>query len=257
MSEPYDQSHNERPRDVLTAHVLRPFKRAVDVARNRVNDLRRRMAHPAFLDQYPARTVPYVFSKLYGPFGLVAARRNGAVGFEGRAPVAEAGDFILPRNDIVRVNREGAFYWTATNIAGYYSLTYDADPGLAANPGVISAPVADIFDPVFPNNGGALVVNNFFGNGVRICFDLVLYDKKRGRRLHENSLPPQVLCGQGYANKTNASPIRFDPNTEIEPRLRLLEVRPDDLLDTDQAFDAAQFAGYLSLNFIGYKVLEV
>ena len=51
--------------------------------------------------------------------------------------------------------------------------------------------------------------------------------------------------------------LRFDVNTEIEPRLRVLECRPGSLLDTDDAFDAAQFRGYLYVVFSGYKVLEV
>lgn len=253
----YDESTNERPRNVFEAHLARPFKKAVDIVRNRVNDLSVRMASPAFLDQYPARSVPFISSKLYGPFGLVAPRRNGAVGFDGLAPVVDLGDFITPRNSNIFINREGPWYWTHTNVTGYVSLTFTADPGTPPNAFAIRPAVNDIFNPVFPDNGGALTLNNFFGRGNRICWDLVLYDKKRGRRLHDDRLPPQVISAQGYANKENASPIRFDPNTEIEPRVRLLEVRMDDTLDTDQAFNAAQFAAYLNIIFIGYKVLEV
>ena len=81
----YDESHNDRPRNVFFEHVTRPFKRAVDLVRNRVDDLRVAMDTPAFLDQYPANAVPYTFSKLYD-FGLTTPRQapSGA-GFERRA----------------------------------------------------------------------------------------------------------------------------------------------------------------------------
>ena len=252
----YDESHNERPRNAFVAHLNRPFKKAVDIVRNRVNDLSVRMASQAFLDQYPARSVPYIFSKLYGPFGLLAPRRNGAAGFDGLAPVVDLGASIVPRNSNIVVNREGPFYWCSTNATGYVSLTYTADPGTLPLPIINTTPVSDIFNPVFPNNGGAVTLNNFFGRSIRICWDMTLYDKKRGRRLHDDFLPPQTITAQGYANKANATPIRFDPNTEIEPRVRLLEVRPDTLLDTTQAFNAAQFSAYLNIVFLGYKVLE-
>jgi hypothetical protein len=251
----YDQSTNERPRSAFEAHLRRPFKRAVDIVRNRVNDLSVRMASQAFLDQYPARSVPYIFSKLYGPFDLLATRNNGEVGFDGNAPVVDLGAFITPRNQNIVVNREGSFYWCSTNVTGLVSLTYTSDPGTSPTPPIDTTPVSDIFNPVIPANGGAVSLLNFFGEGFRICWDLVLYDKKRGRQLHDGYLPPQVISGQGYSNKQNASPIRFDTNTEIEPRVRLLEVRPGAALDTDQAYDAAQFNGYLAIMFNGYKVL--
>lgn len=262
MPGPYDQSTNIRPRNAIQAHVARPFKRAVDLVRDRVEALTRRMHIPAFLDQYPANAVPHVYSLTYR-FDLVSPRRNGAVGFEGRAPVVDLGDFILPYRGSFFVNREGPFYWLQSNAVGYVSLTYDAAPG---NGGVVftdqSGPVSDIFNPVLTSNGGAETLNYFFANveyedKPNICFDIELFDNKRSRRLHEEQLPPQVITAQGYANKMNASPIRLDPNTEIEPRLRLLEVRPGSLLDTDQAFDAAQVQFYLNLSFLGYKVLEV
>lgn len=262
MPGPYDQSTNRRPRNALEAHLARPFKRAVDLVRDRTEALTRRMHRPAFLDQYPANAVPHVYSLLYR-FGLVAARRNGAVGFEGKAPVVNLGQELLPYRGVFFVNREGPFYWTQTNAVGYVSLTYDADPG---NGGVVFGdtvgPVGDIFDPVLANNGGAETLNYFYSNvqyedKPNICFDLELFDTKRSRRLHEGHLPPQVITAQGFANKRNASEMRLDPNTEVEPRVRLLEVRPGDLLDTDQAYDAAQVQFYLNLIFIGYKVLEV
>ena len=243
---------------MFEAHLARPFKRAVDWSRNRVNDLSVRMAAPAFLDQYPGRAVPYYFAMKYD-LGLLATRRNGIVGFDGLAPVVDLGDFLVPEKNMF-VNREGAFHWTSSNITGYASLTYDANPGFATviNP----RPVGDIFDRAIENNGGALVQNYFFSHvdyqtRAMTCFDVQIYDRKRSKRLHEGWLPMQTLCGQDFANKRSARPARFDPNSEIEIRVRLLEERMGDLLDTTQAFDAAQFRGYLYIVIGGYKVLEV
>jgi hypothetical protein len=257
----YDESDNQRPRNAFAEHLTLPFKRAVNHVRERVADITRRMYQPAFFDQYPARAVPYVFSKRY-EFGLTAARNFGAVGFEGRAQLVDLGSFITPVNNNIFVNREGPFYWCGSNISGYMSLTYGADPGFGGNTFINPVPVSGFFNRAIEDNGGALQDNYFFGHvdyedKAIISFDLELYDRKRGRRLHEERLPPQLLTAQGYANKETPRSVRFDPNTEIEPRLRLLEVRPGALLDTDQAFDAGQFRAYLYLVFEGYKVLEV
>jgi hypothetical protein len=262
----YDQSHNERPRNALSSHLERPFKRAVDVVRNRVHDLTSRMHAPAFLDQYPARTVPFMFAKTF-ELGLVTARKldpdePGNEGFETFATPVNLGAFVKSRNGNIFVNREGPFYWCSSNISSYVSLSYDADPGFGGFTYTNPTPASDIFNRAIEDNGGALAVNYFFGHvdyqvRANTAFDLQLYDKKRNRFLHEEHLPPQVLTAQGFSNKHNASPIRFDPNTEIEPRVRVLEVRMGDLLDTDQAFNAAQFKAYLHLIFKGYKVLEV
>jgi hypothetical protein len=262
----YDQSHNERPRSALSEHIARPFKRAVDVVRNRVDDLTRLVNTPAFLDQYPAKAVPFRFSKLYGPIPLTAAQHRAPSetvgGFIALAPVANNAAFLNPRNGPLFVNREGAWYWTTTNVTGWYSLTYNADPGFGANTYVNPLPVSDIFNSVVDANGGALQMNNFYGHvnyeiRANLAWDIRLYDRKRARYLHDGILPPQVMTAQNFANKLQSEPCRFDPNTTIEPRLRILEVRPGSLLDTDDAFNAAQFAAYISITFGGYKVLDV
>lgn len=261
MAGSYDKSHNIRPRNAFEAHLLAPFKRKIESMRNRINHLVRVFDTPAFLDQYPGNTVPFIFSKTY-TFGLVASRNDGAVGFDGKASLVDLGSYLSPRNGNIFVGRDGPFYWCSTNITGYCSLTYDSDPAFGGNTFVNPKPVADIFSSAIDNNGGALMNNNFFGHvdyatRSNICFDLELYDRKRGRRLHEERLPPQVLTAQGFSNKENAQAVRLDVNTEIEPRVRLLEVRPGSLLDSDAAYDAAQFQGYLNLTFKGYKVLGV
>lgn len=261
----YDESHNRRPRNAFVEHTLRPIKRFAGLVRNRTNDLRELMNNePAFLDQYPSNAVPYIFSKLYD-LELTAARRwdDGANnGFLKLAPVANRGRFILPRKQNVFVNRDGSFFWCSTSISGFVSLTYNSDPSISGSEEFGGPTVGDIFDPVLSANGGAQALNYFFSsvdyqNKPNICFELELYDKKRQRRLHDGRIPSQLLSGQQYANKLLSEPIRFDPNSEIEPRVYPTEVRMGDLLDTDTAYNAALFRGYLNITFIGYKVLDV
>ncbi len=258
----YDESHNERPRDVFKTHKEKIFKDALGVQRDRVAAVTSLLDDVAFLDQYPANRVPFKFSKRYdipltsARHVLTPAEGGAGVGFESLAPVATLGDELLPVNGNMFVNREGAFYLTATEAYGFVSLSYDSDPGLAGGTFVNTTPVSGLFNNALRDNGGALMMNFFYGhpqyeNKPNISFDMRFYDKKRGRFLNTGRLPAQEIC------KDKDVPLRFDVNTEVEPRLRILECRMGDLLDTDQAFDASQFRGYLYVVFSGYKVLEV
>jgi hypothetical protein len=216
--------------------------------------------------------------------------------FESAAPVVSMAQFILPRNGNILVNQEGPFYLTQVNMAGYFNLTlntldgfFGPDP-VNAGPSIFPAGVGDIFSPVsystttaggvttvVPNqsNGGAIRVNYFYDefsnlytnnpgqtdqNDYKpvINFEMVLFDKKRSRKLHDEVLTPHILCAQDFANKYLGRPMRFDPNTTIEPRVRLLKVRPGNMLSSTYGpnFSHADFRGYLNLIFKGYKVLE-
>jgi hypothetical protein len=256
--------------DLLERHLTRPFKLYVDTLRNKVSDLADRLNSPAALDQYPGRRVPYAFSRLYGPVGPTTPRRGDAGGFEELAPLAQPAQFILPRNGNIRVGQIGSFFWQETNVYAYLSWTYSADPGPLGN-GLVT-PVAtfpsagDIFDNVFPDNGGALAFNNFrfldyspppvgFATVLPpdVSFDLGLYEKTRGRFLHDRDrMPINVFAGQNFANRKVGQAIRFDPNTELEPRVYINEVRMGNVLDTDQAYNAAQVKVYLIITFHGY-----
>lgn len=248
--------------DILERHLTRPFKMYVDTLRNKVSDLADRLNSPAALDQYPGRRVPYAFSRIYGPIGPTTPRRGDAGGFEELAPLAQPSQFILPRNGTIKVGQIGSFLWQETSVYAYLSWTYGADPGLPGNQATFAA-AGDIFDNVIPNNGGALAFNNFRfieGNPALpnpilapdVSFDLGLYEKTRGRFLHDRDrMPINVFAGQNFANRKVAQPIRFDPNTELEPRIYINEVRMGNALATDQAYNAAQVKVYLFVTFHG------
>lgn len=250
--------------DILERHLTRPFKQYVDTLRNKVSDLADRLNAPAALDQYPGRRVPYAFSRIYGPIGPTTPRRGDAGGFEELAPLAQPAQFLTPRNGNIKVGQIGSFLWQETSVYAYLSWTYSADPGLAPISVATFPTAGDIFDNVFPENGGALAFNNFrflenappglLSAGVPpdVSFDLGLYEKTRGRFLHDRDrMPINVFAGQNFANRKVAQPIRFDPNTELEPRIYINEVRMGNTLDTDQAYNAAQVKVYLFVTFHG------
>lgn len=246
--------------DLLARHITRPLTGYVSMLRNKVADINGVLARSAALDQYPGRMQPRCFTRLYGPLSLTTARRDGEIGFEGLAAVAEPAQFVLPRNGNIKVGRFGSFVWMETSVNAYLSWTYNTDPGIAGNQKVFTT-FGDIFDPVIASNGGAMVMNNFRwtdpGVGVTdfvpiVSFDLALYDKLRGRYLHDGQkLPINLFSGQGYCNKKTGQDSRFDPDSEIEPRLFINDIRVNNTMATSQWFNASNFKVYVSLTFKG------
>lgn len=264
--------------NLFERHLTRPFSQKINQLRNRLADLNAKLNRPAMLDQYPGRAVPYAFTRMYGPLPLTTARRleesQGGAGFEKLATLADPSDFYLPRNGNINVGRYGSFVWTNTSIFSYLSLTYSADPGISFQIGGAApyvevknfAQQGDIFDSVLDNNGGAISFDanvyvppekwrfptgqlRFFGD---LCFDIGLYDKLRGRFLHDQDrLSPLSFFGKAVTNTPLGQEIRFDANTELEPRIYLNEFRMGDVLGTDQAFNAAQARAYITVVFLG------
>ncbi len=244
-----------------------PYRRYVDVQRNRVNELNRKLNSGAYLDQHPGKVIPWAFSKLY-TFGMIKAGiGTSATGFDALATLTNPAVPILPRNTNILTTREAAFYWCSTNVAGFVSWTYTSDPAYAGLPTPINAtPVGDIFDSVFSNNGGAQVLNNFANPPVasaykppKICFDIELYDRKRGRSITDGRVPAEIFLGGGYEFKNVGAgvPVRFDVDTEIEPRVYINECRMSSpALDTNTPFNASSVQCYLNIVWKGYYALD-
>ena len=239
-------------------------RRYIEVLRNRVNDLNKKLNTQPYLDQYPGKTQPFIFSKLYGPFGLETARRTTNPGHESLAPLVNPSAPLLPRNQNILTSRIGAFYWCSTHVTGYLSWTYTEDPGFDFTVPINTQIPSDIFNPVLEANGGAALFNNFAslnfaqtGTTVPIIgFELGLYDKKRGRYIGDGVLPSEMFCSGNFGNRRLPQPIRFDVDTELEPRLHITEVRMGNYLDTDQSFNAAQVQCYLNICFKGYYSVD-
>lgn len=198
----------------------------VNVLRNKIDDLSRIIWRndeiDVFENQYDGKCVPFCYSRIYGKFK--GDQQNFFGGFNPRV------DFLLPSRPSpgnLIVGREGAFHLTEMNYATFSTMSYSAiGSAVVLTPG-------DIFDNFVSLRGGAigeinhtnqtLTLASLGDSGVLafdpICFDLALYDKKRGRMLHEDRIPCEMINGVNYTNKSISNKIRFDPNSEIEPRV--------------------------------------
>lgn len=245
-------------RDVYEKLAELPVRRYAEVLRNKAQDLISMLGQPAYFDQYPSKRVPWIFSRTYGPIGLTATRHFGdSGGFDTEAPIGNPSSFILPREGTIKTGRDAAFIWCASNAFAYLSWTYTADPGIPGVP--VTVPAGDLFDPVIPMNGGAVVLPNISNasfDSPHVSFEMALYDKKRGRFLTDGKLPAEAFVGGAFANKLTPKETRFNVDTEIEPRLTVTEVRMGSWLNGEQAYNAASVAAYVNVAFIGYNILE-
>jgi hypothetical protein len=201
--------------------------------------------------------------------GIGASYQIVASSFNQLATLVDTSQYLLPREGTIKTGREAAFVWCSSNAFAYLSWTYTQDPELIrfdsnGFPLAVSAPVdpipaGDLFDPLLQMNGGAVVIPNI-GNAnhtsPRVCFELALYDKKRGRFLTDGSLPAESFVGGSFSNKLTPKQTRFNVDTEIEPRLTITEVNMGPVLEQAKAFNAASVAVYVNIVFTGYNVLE-
>jgi hypothetical protein len=252
-------------RDVYQKLAELPLRRYTEVLRNKAQDLTNMLVDPAYFDQYPSKRVPWIFSRTYGPIPLTAPRHYEEElqqGFNQLAPLANPDGFILPREGTIKTGRDAAFVWCASNAFAYLSWTYDAEPdfGDPSPPTpVVPLPAGDILDPVLSMNGGAVIVPNVANanhRSPRVCFEMALYDKKRGRFLTDGRLPAEAFVGGAFSNKLTPKQTRWNVDTEIEPRILVTEVSMGPPLDGTQPYSVARVAAYINVAFIGYNVLE-
>ena len=181
-------------------------------------------------------------------------------GFNQLAPLANPDSFILPREGTIKTGREAAFVWCSSNAFAYLSWTYEGEPGDPSPPTpVVPLPAGDILDPVLSMNGGAVLIPNVANanhRSPRVCFEMALYDKKRGRYLTDGRLPAEAFVGGAFANKLTPKQTRWNVDTEIEPRIVVTEVNMGPPLDGVQPYALANVAAYINVAFIGYNVLE-
>ncbi len=214
-----------------------PIRRAIQVLRNQTNDLSAKMGYPPiYYDQHPGKVVPFVFSKMFGPIVPV----DGTETIELDPPT-----LYTPTGTNILVPREASFYWVETNAFAFAQTNPDGDGN------------ADIFDAE-SNGGGGTVIQNFqgpqavnnLGTGAdfaAICFEVDLYDKKRGRSITNGRIPSQLIQGGAFDFRSRKDPPRWDPGTEIEPRVWVTDAR---------APGAGDSVFFLNLVFKGYTVLQ-
>jgi hypothetical protein len=200
--------------------------------------------------------------------GVGASYQILGSGFNQLAPLVDTSTYLLPREGTIKTGREAAFVWCSSNAFAYLSWTYTQDPEVSIAgsdpPAPLSVPInpitaGDLFDPLIPMNGGGVIVPNIANanyRSPRVCFELALYDKKRGRYLTDGSLPAEAFVGGSFSNKLTPKQTRWNVDTEIEPRLTITEVNMGPVLEAAKAYNAASVAVYVNVAFTGYNVLE-
>lgn len=265
--------------NLVEKHRQLPFKRFMDLIEAKLNDLNDILLRPTPYDQGPGRQIPYCIPVWFGPLPLTTPRRatlatnETAAGFELSAALANPAAFSVPRNGDILVDREMSVRIKSMNAYGFVNWGYTADPGFTVPAGVINPQgVGDIFDAVGPDpavgsNGGAMPLDFFGGtfstisapqpNLPNIAFEVELYDKLRGRRMHDRRLPVEMFQGGRIAHRKTSSDLVWPQGSKIEPRLYVNEVRMGSILDTDAAFDAASVKAYVCLVFKGIQNVEI
>lgn len=255
---------------LVEKHRQLPLKRFMDLISSKIDDINDILKVPTPYDQGPGRIIPYSIPVLYGPLPLTTARRAdataGVAGFETLAPLATQSNFFVPRNGDILIDQEFTFKCNSMMAYGFVNWGYAADPGFTV-PLIDPQGVGDIFDDVLNENGGAMPLDFFGGtfssisaeqpNLPNIAFEVELYDRIRGRRMHERRLPVEMFQGGRIANPLRASPLTFEKGSKIEPRLFVTEIRMGSILDTDQAFNAARVKAYVCIVFKGEQHIAV
>lgn len=265
--------------NLVEKHKQLSFKRFLDLIDAKLDDLNDFLLKPAPYDQSPGRTIPGTIPVWFGPLPLTTARRttvatnSAAAGHELLATLATPDKFFIPRNGDINTGRESSFRAYSMSAYGFVNWGYTAQPGFNVPTSIVNVKgVGDILDAVGDNpaigqNGGAMPLDFFGGtfstistpqpNLPNISFEIELYDKLRGRRLHDGRLPSEMFGGGRHGPRKTPSPLVFPQGSKIEPRLYLTELRMGSILDTTAAFNAASVKGWVCLVFKGIESLEV
>lgn len=265
--------------NLLESHRKLPFSRFMDVIESKLDDLVDLLDRPTPYDQGPGRSVPACLTAWYGPLPLTTPVREGVGapnlagqdGFCTLAAIANPSKFSVPNGGDLNPGRDSRFIIKSLNAFGFVNWGYKSNPGFSV-PYTNPNGVGDILDEVGNNpaigpNGGAMPLDFFGGtfstantiqpNLPNISFEVELYDKLRGRRMHDQRLPSQLFCGGRFANRKTSSPLVWPVGSKIEPRLFVTEIRMGSILDEAVAYNAASVKAWVCLVFKGEKVLEV
>jgi hypothetical protein len=221
-----------------------PIRRATQVLRNKVEALNNKIGFsPANFDQLPGKANTWCFSCLYGPIPLT----------DGTAQTNDLSLFYLPQGQNILTGRDASFFWTETNVFAFGQRN------------AIGLTNKSIFDPERIGGGGTVIqnfqgpqavnnnnsdANDDTGEFAKISLEIDLYDKKRGRSITNGPMPTQVLQGGAFDFRAWAEAPRFDPDTEIEPRLYVRDA------SQSPSLTALNTVFFVNIVFKGVSVLQ-
>jgi len=256
---------------LVDKHRQLPLKRFMDLIGSKLDDLNDLLLKPTPYDQGPGRIEPYSIPVLYGPIPLTTAGRAGDLvgqdGFQAQAALADPAKFIIPRGGDIIISRNQSVRIYSMSAYGFVNWGYTENPGFVVPSPVIDARgVGDIFDNVINANGGAMPLDYFGGtfstlstpqpNLPNIAFEVELYDRIRGRRMHDKRLPSEMFQGGRIGHRKTGSLLSWEQGSKIEPRVFIKEARMGSVLDGADAFEAASVKVWLVLLFKGTAHLE-
>lgn len=230
--------------NIFRAIAELPIRRAVQVLRNRVSDLNKKLGYePVYFDQYPGKANSWCFSCIYGPILPV----------DGLQVPDDPTFYYTPNGTNILTGRDASFVWKETNVFAFNQRN------------TVALGSRGLFDPE-RIGGGATVIQNLQGpqainNNNRdadddlsaftnIVLEMDLYDKKRGRSITSGPMPIQALAGGAFDNRAWRDCPRFDPDTEIEPRLYVRDARePEGVAEVSTVF-------FVNVVFKGISLLQ-
>lgn len=276
----WDALRNTARPDLAEQHSELPVRGLLACKRDQVADLNNKLDENGWTPDLSGATVgrrrPLAFSRIFGPIGLQTTRRVGVTAFKGLATLVQPNTFILPTTRNIITGRNTTFFWTGVHAVSYLSWTYTAQPDERAPTVPLATgglPAGNLFDPVIEKNGGAQLLLNNSGFSFtsadanllgqddpgkpKLCFQIELYDKRRGRFVSDGRLPGEMFATGGYGPKELGAPVRVDPDSEIEPRVYVTECRMNSFLDTAANYNVASVACWINLVLRGYATTEV
>jgi hypothetical protein len=273
-------------------------RRFLDLQRQRIRDCYRVLDDAGYgslpLADYPGKQVPTIISRWFGPIAMTTTRRGSAADndpqFEISANLVQPSQYTLPKFPL-QVPSDRSFEWHGVHAAALLSWTWKTGSTLNVN----SPPVTPLLihpqenksylDSVLDANGGGQWFLNFSGfamtdrclnmtnvqsDGVgycKFCWELELYDRRRGRSLTEGPIPAEAFSPGAWGTKPVDDRPIFDADTEVEPRLFVRELRMTSLLDNSIApqapspfatiFDEANVSVFLNVALTGRLIREV
>jgi hypothetical protein len=212
-----------------------PVRRAIQVLRNRISDIGKNIDGVSFFDQHPGKRLPWCFSKTYLIDGTVDPA------------TVNPSTFLLPQGSNILTGRDASFHWCETN-----AFAFAQRNEVLPNAGLFDAVQRGGGATYVPNVQGGFAINNnepATTDFTRVCFELDLYDRRRGRSITNGKIPGQTVVAGSTGFRRWREATRWDPDTEIEPRLYVNEAHSAAALATanHRFFVNITFKGYLTI----------